>query len=260
MPLQHEMPQISPLTLRFFRRVVRRYFRQHFRAVQAQHAARLRNLTGPIVIFGNHTSWWDPMLVVLLGELLLPERQHYAPMDGRALDQYPILRKLGIFPIEMATPRGAARFLSTSEAVLQGGGVLWLTPQGRFADPREFPLAFKPGLGALALRIPEASLVPLAIEYPFWDERLPEALLHFGEALRVTPEVTTSQATRELEDALTTCMLALQTASISRDPAQFQTLLTGTRGTGGAYSVVRRVNALLHGKRAPLDHTDRGDI
>ena len=142
MPLQHELPQISPLTLRFFRRVVRRYFRQHFRAVQAQNAARLRNLSGPIIVYGNHSSWWDPMLIVLLGELLLPERNHYAPMDGRALGQYPILKKLGIFPVEMATPRGAARFLSTAEAVLTGGGVLWLTPQGRFADPREFPLSF----------------------------------------------------------------------------------------------------------------------
>lgn len=259
MPLQHEMPQISPLTLRFFRRVARRYFRGGFRAVQAQHAARLRNLTGPVIIFGNHSSWWDPMLVVLLGELLMPERQHFAPMDSRALDQYPILRKLGIFPVEMATSRGAVRFLSTSEAILSGGGVLWLTPQGRFADSREFPLAFKPGLGALALRLPTVPLVPLAIEYPFWDERLPESLLHFGEPMHVNAEASTAQATRELEDALTTCMLDLQSAAISRDPTRFETLLTGHRGTGGAYSIVRRVSALLQGRQPVLDHTERGD-
>lgn len=184
MPLQHELPQISPLTLRFFRRVVRRYFRQHFRAVQAQNAARLRNLNGPVIVYGNHSSWWYPMLIVLLGELLLPERNHYAPMDARALDQYPIFKKLGIFPVEMATPRGAARFLRTAEAVLDGGGVLWLTPQGRFADPREFPLSFKAGLGALALRLPGVPLMPLAVEYTFWDERLPEA----PAALRDSPE------------------------------------------------------------------------
>ena len=259
MPLQHEMPQISPMTLRFFRRVVRRYFRQHFRAVQAQYAARLRNLTGPIIIYGNHSSWWDPMLVILLGELLLPERQHFAPMDQRALDQYPILKKLGIFPVEMATSRGAVRFLATSETILKEGGVLWLTPQGRFADPREFPLAFKPGLSALALRLPEVPLVPLAIEYTFWDERLPETLLHFGAPHHVSAEVSTANATRELEDAMANGLLALQAAAITRDASQFETLITGNRGTGGAYSVVRRLEALLHGRRPTLDHTERND-
>lgn len=259
MPLQHELPQISSFTLRFFRRVVRRYFRNHFRAVQAQQASRLRNLTGPIIIYGNHSSWWDPMLVVLLGELLMPERNHFAPMDERALEQYPILKKLGIFPVEMATPRGAARFLGTAEAILNDGGVLWLTPQGRFADPRNFPLAFKPGLGALALRLPAVPLVPLAIEYPFWDERLPESLLHFGAPLHVNPEGTTAQATRELEDALTAGMLQLQSAAITRDPTAFETLFTGQRGTGGMYSIIRRMSALAQGRRARLDHTERGE-
>lgn len=259
MPLAHEMPGISPLTLRFFRRVVRRYFRRHFRAVAAQGTARLRSLTGPIIIYGNHSSWWDPMLVVLLGEKLLPERRHYVPMDAQALDRYPILKKLGVFPIEMSTGRGAINFLSTAETVLNEGGVLWVTPQGRFADCRDFPLAFKPGLGALALRMPDVPLVPLAIEYPFWNERLPESLLHFGEPVHVTPDQPTASATRELETALTAAMMELQTAVVARDPSAFETVLTGHRGTGGAYGLIRHVTALVGGRRPTLDHTDRGN-
>ncbi len=259
MPLQHEMPQISPLTLRFFRRVVRRYFRQHFRAVGAQGTARLRGLTGPIIVYGNHSSWWDPMMVVLLGEKLLPERRHYAPMDAQALEQYPILKKLGIFPVEMATTRGAVNFLATAETILNEGGVLWVTPQGRFADPRDFPLSFKPGLGALALRMPGVPVVPLALEYPFWNERLPESLLHFGAPVHVNPDQPTAGATRELETALTAAMMELQTAAMARDPSAFETILTGDRGTGGAYGLIRRVTALLQGRRPALDHTERGD-
>ena len=133
------------------------------------------------------------MLLILLGQLLLPERRHYAPMDAQALEQYPIFRKLGIFPVEMASARGAAQFLRTAEAVLQDGGVLWLTPQGRFADPREFPLAFKPGLAALAQRVPQATLLPMAVEYTFWDERLPEALVYIGEPVLVNTASTTAQ-------------------------------------------------------------------
>src|SRR5579875_1700010 len=193
MPLEHQVPPISDLTLRFFRRIVHRYFRRHFRSVLAQGAERLTGQRGPLIVYGNHSSWWDPMLIVLLGELLLPDRRHYAPIDAQALEKYPILRKLGIFPVEVASPRGAAQFLRTAEAVLRDNGVLWLTPQGRFADPRDFPLAFKPGLAALALRLPDVPLLPLAVEYLFWDERLPETLLHFGEPLPITHESTTAE-------------------------------------------------------------------
>lgn len=252
-------PRISPLILRFFRGIVRRYFRRHFRAVQAQHTDRLSQMHGPVIVYGNHTSWWDPMLIVLLGELLLPGRRHYAPIDARALDQYPILRRLGIFPIEMSSPRGAAQFLRTAEAILREGGVLWLTPQGRFADPRETLLAFKPGLAALALRLPHVPLVPLAVEYTFWDERLPETLLHFAAPVTLAPGLSTEEATLALEAALATAMAALRDSSILRNAQAFTTLFTGTRGTGGAYSVIRRIRALLGGKAIKPDHTPRTD-
>lgn len=259
MPAERDIPEISQVTLRFFRRVVRRYFRNHFRAVQVQHAERLRDMRGPLIVYGNHSSWWDPMLILLLGQLLMPERKHYAPIDARALEQYPILRKLGIFPVEMGSPRGAASFIRTSEAILKNGGVLWLTPQGRFADPREFPLSFKPGLGALALRVPDVPLLPLSVEYTFWDERLPEALLHFAPPVHAKPNASTAEVTRELEDALAAAMYALQGDAIKRDPTCFETLYTGVRGTGGAYGLLRRMSALLHGRRPRLDHTQRGD-
>ena len=259
MALTPEAPPISPLVLRFFRNLVRRYFRRHFRAVQAQGLAHLQGLRGPLIVYGNHSSWWDPMLIVLLGEALFPFSRHYAPIDARALDKYPVLRKLGIFPVEMASPRGAAQFLRTAGAILREGGVLWLTPQGRFADPREFPLAFKPGLAALAARVPDVPVLPLAVEYTFWDERLPEALLRFAEPVQLTPEISAAQTTRELEEALATTMLALQSAAMARDPGAFTTLLTGRRGTGGMYGAFRRLRAVFGGPLLAPDHTERAD-
>lgn len=251
------VPPISPLVLRFFRRVVRRYFRRHFRAVLAQNVERLQTARGPLIVYGNHSSWWDPMLIVLLGDLLLPERNHYAPIDARALEKYPILRKLGIFPVEMSSPRGAAQFLRTAETILRSGGVLWLTPQGRFADPREFPLAFRPGLAALALRLPEVPLFPLAVEYTFWDERLPETLLHVGEPLHVSGDTTNAAATQKLETALAASMLSLQQIAVKRDPSLFRSLLSGDRGTGGAYGALRWLRAFVRGRAPELDHTRR---
>ena len=257
MPHDPELPVISRLTLWYFRRVAKRYFRKHFRSVMVQRLQLLREAGGPLIVYGNHSSWWDPLLLILMAQTALPGQRHYAPMDAAALERYPIFRRLGIFPVEMTSARGAAMFLRTSMAVLRSGGVLWMTPQGRFADPRSWPLGFKPGLGALATKMPEVPLLPMAVEYTFWDERLPEALVRFGEPLHVSQGAPAGEATGELEKALAAEMLALQTASIARNAGAFEAVMRGGRGTGGMYGLARRLRALLTGRRLQQDHTPR---
>jgi 1-acyl-sn-glycerol-3-phosphate acyltransferase len=251
------VPPISAFALRFFTFIVRRYFRRHFRSVMAQHLERLAMLEGPAIVYANHTSWWDPMLAILLAQTALPARKHYAPMDASALKRYPILRKLGIFPVAMTTARGAAQFLRTGRAILQAGGVLWVTPQGRFADPREPQLAFKPGLAALALRVPGVALLPMAIEYTFWDERLPEALLHFRPAVALHGDETTEEATQLLESELREAMQTLRDAAIARDASAFEAVLQGSKGTGGFYALGRRMRSLFTRTAMQQDHTKR---
>ena len=250
------LPRIHPLALRLFRRVVRSYFRRHFRAVMLQGREHLQGRGGPLIVYGNHSSWWDPMLSILLAAELLPEAKHYAPIDAQALSRYPILGKLGLFPVELATARGAVNFLRTAESILSGGGVLWITPQGRFADPRS-PLEFRPGLATLTLRMPQVPLVPLAVEYSFWNERLPEALSRCGMAFYISPNVSVDVATGELEEALSSEMAALREASCRREPQAFTTLLSGRRGSGGIYGLTRRLKAWVTGRRFQADHTQR---
>jgi len=251
-----DIPAISTVTLRLFQRVVRSYFRRHFRAVMVQQKELLAQATGPLIVYANHSSWWDPMVSILLAQMLLPGRRHYAPMDADALKKYPILRKLGIFPVEMSSARGAAQFLRTSQAILADGGVVWITPQGRFADPRETELGFKPGLGALAVRVPEVKLLPLAIEYTFWNERLPETLLRFGQPVAMEAGTSSGQATKQLEISLAAVMQELRSASLLRDARAFDVLLTGARGTGGLYALGRRVRSVFTREKLPMDHTD----
>jgi 1-acyl-sn-glycerol-3-phosphate acyltransferase len=254
-----EIPVVSERTLWFFRRVVRIYFRRHFRSVMAQHAEVLAGSTGPLIVYGNHSSWWDPMVSVLLAETLLPGRRHYAPMDAAALKRYPILGRIGIFPVEMGTARGAAQFLGTCKAILASGGVVWVTPQGRFVDSRDRPLGFKPGLGALAARFPEAVVVPLAVEYTFWDERLPEVLLRVGKPVRFAQGVSSDAASDRLEGALVETMEELKQAVMARDAGVFGVLLRGGRGTGGMYGLGQWVRGLFAKKAVRWDHTERGE-
>lgn len=251
-------PPISRRMLGVFRGIVRGYFRRHFRGVRLSRAA-YEELRGPLIVIGNHSSWWDPMVAFLLGERLFPETPQYAPMDASALEKYGILRKLGVFPVEMQTARGAVQFLRTGEAVLSAGGVLWVTPQGRFADVRERPVVFRPGVAALAVRVAaqsgQCTVLPLAIEYTFWDERLPECLMRLGRVVRVFAGETVEEVGERLRLALEGEMNALAELGRSRGPAGFELVLAGGSGTGGFYALGRRLRAFVLRRPYVADHT-----
>lgn len=256
-------PPISPMALKFFRRIVRVYFRRHFHAIRVSGADRFSALakpdTGPVIVYANHSSWWDPMVSVYLAERLMGARLHYAPMDAAALERYAMLKRVGIFGVEMNSTRGAAQFVRTSEAILAAGGVVWITPQGRFVDARVRPLEFKPGLSALVSRVAagagRCTVVPLAIEYPFWDERLPECLLYFGEPVKVDFGHASEVLQQRLVESLEAAMNALSAKAIERDARNFDTLLHGKLGTGGFYGGWQRLKAFVIGRPYQAEHT-----
>ena len=250
-----QIPRISATGLFFFRNLVRRYFRSHFHAVRVSCAEHLQQQTGPLIVYANHSSWWDPMVCFLLSAELLPSRRHFAPMDADALRRYAVLGRLGIFPVQIESARGAVQFLRTGEAIVRSGGVLWVTPQGRFADSRERPLVFKPGLAALAARLGTCTVLPLAIEYTFWDERKPETLLHFGQPVHVAGEGAVAIETR-LVEALATAMDQLRAKSLARDGRGFQTTLArGVVGPGGMYGLGKRFRALATCQSYRAEHS-----
>jgi len=250
-------PHISPSVLSFFRHIVRGYLRRHFRAVRIAGASRLSTIAPgtPLIVFANHSSWWDPMVCVLLAHRLLPQRKHFGPMDAAALERYGFLKRIGIFPVEMNSARGAAQFLRTGLQLLAQDAVLWITPQGRFADSRERPLVFKPGLARLAHRAgPGCVVLPLALEYIFWDERLPETLLEFGAPILVGDSSLEDLALR-LPQALQAAQDSLREKAMARDPLQFDLLADGTAGTGGWYGFGKRLFSRLTRRPYQPDHT-----
>lgn len=245
------LPPISGPLLGFFRRIVRGYFRRSFHAVRVRGAERFTGVAGPLIVYANHGSWWDPMVAFHLADRLMPGREHYAPMDAEALERYGMLKRLGVFGVEMGSARGAVQFLRTGEAVLAAGGVLWVTPQGKFVDARVRPLEFKAGLAALAARV-GCTVLPLAIEYTFWDERTPECLLQFGESVKVERGQALDGV---LEAALLGAMEELKEAAVGRDAGAFETLSSGAVGVGGFYALGSRVKAFLTRKRYRPEHT-----
>ncbi len=237
-----------------FTRYLRWYTARNFHAVRIARAGLPDIPAGrPLILYGNHPSWWDPTIYYLLAARFMPGHRGFAPMDAASLAQYRVFRRLGVFGIEPGQ-RGAARFLRVSREVLADPrNALWITAEGGFTDARERPVRLRPGLAHAVRTAPEAVVLPLALEYPFWNERKPEALARFGPPV-ATGARDVATLTGRLADALEGSMDALAADARRRDPAPFITLHQGTVGVGGAYDMWRRARALLAGRRFDPSH------
>ena len=251
---------ISRLMLSWFTWYSRRYMRRHFHALRVSRRGLPPKSSGfPLVIYSNHASWWDPLVCLVLKSAYFPERVLAAPMEARMLERYRIFSRLGFFGVEPGTAHGARQFLRSSTAILREPGcLLALTPQGRFADVRERPPRFHSGLGHLATRVEGALFAPVAIEYVFWEERLPEVLVRFGEAIEVrrghAPDLEAAEWTRRFEENLSATQDALEVESQLRNPEDFELILRGSAGQGGIHDWWRALKARLHGKEFRPEH------
>jgi 1-acyl-sn-glycerol-3-phosphate acyltransferase len=258
-PAAPALPRRSAWRVRVFSRYFRRWMGKNFHAVRLSRSGRPPDLEGrPVVIILNHPSWWDPLMGVVLAELFAGY-QHYAPIDARALAQYRVFEPLGFFGVEAGTTEGALAFLRTGAAILsRPGHALWVTAQGRFTDPRVRPVELRQGVGHLLRRLDDALVLPLAIEYPFWQERYPEALAHFGTPIEVRPGRARSvpEWMARIEAGLTQALDELAAAAQSQDPEKFEVLVGGKVGVGGVYDWWRRLKARLGGRRFAPGHAE----
>lgn len=254
---QVELPRRWPWLIRGFRKYVRRYVRKHFHAVRLSRAGHpVPTTDDPILLVMNHPSWWDPMIGVILSDLF-PKHDHFPAIDAAALKKYAIFKRLGFIGVDTTSLRGAVEFLRAGQTVFaEPRRVFWVTAQGRFTDVRERPLGLRSGVGHLAARLDRGIVLPLALEYTFWTERTPEALVRLGEPLRIEdrPGLTGKEWTALIEAELTHALDELNAEAITRDPARFTELLTGKVGVGGFYDRWRWLKAWARGEQFDPSH------
>ena len=114
---------------------------------------------GPLLIVGNHDSYWDP---VVIGIGAIKRRQIRALAKSslwkvKGLNK--VLDGMGQIPIERGT--GDAGALDAAIAELRAGSCIGIFPEGTRSLGRE--LRPRSGLGRLVAAVPEAVVVPVAV-------------------------------------------------------------------------------------------------
>ena len=243
------VPAISQPLLALFSRYAAWYLGKHFHSVRLlASAAPPNDPPGPLVVFLNHAAWWDPLVCLVLRREFFRGRSAYAPIEAAALARYRFLERLGFFAVETGTTRGAAQFLRTAGGDFGSG-----TGARSFSRPRgNLPTCarrWSSRRGSIIWRIARrgAVFLPLAIEYSFWEERKPEVLLAFGEALPATESGA-------LVGRLADLQARLAAVAARRQPNEWTILRKSRSGVSLPYDLWRGLRARLRGEAFRADH------
>ena len=246
-----------------FHRFLRPFLKRHFHAVAVETECREKlgfDCDEPVIIYGNHPAWWDPLIAHFLNRNLFANRQFYAPIDANALEQYSVFGKLGFYGVRTNTTSGAAAFLKQTTAILEKGQTaIWITPEGRFADVRDHEAELMPGLAHICTKMKRGYVVPLALEYPFWEERLPVCLAMFGEPAKISDWEAASKLEwqEKLSAELRGTQRRLARLAMGRSSDPFDDLLMGKAGAGMFYDTFRRVRSVFSRNKFRIKHGDQ---
>ncbi len=125
---------------------------------------------GPVLLAGNHDSYWDPVTVGIAG---LPRRQIRALAKSelwKVPGLAPVLNGMGQIPIDRGG--GDAGAMDRAVAALRDGACIGIFPEATRSLGRE--LRARSGLGRLALDVPEAQIACVAVTGTVDIPRFPE--------------------------------------------------------------------------------------
>ncbi len=156
--------------------------RRAFHTIAARGLENLRQLPNdrPVLLFCNHTNWWDGVLIYLLTRQMR-HKAGYCMMEEKQLKHYLFFTWLGAFSVDLSNPLRSAVALRYAQRLLQlSESAIWVFPQGRICRPNEI-IDVRPGTEYLAKSSPRALLVPVAMRYDFFREDRPNALIEIGQ-------------------------------------------------------------------------------
>jgi 1-acyl-sn-glycerol-3-phosphate acyltransferase len=194
---------------------------------------RVREQGVPLLLYANHSSWWDGLIAFQLSRACRLEQ--YAMMEEQQLREYPFHRKLGAFGVVRENARDALRSIEYAGQLLKGTSrALWIFPQGETLPNDARPLVLYTGAARIVERLKLADAAPVAIRYEFLEDYRPEALVRVGTPGRVAVEdgFNAKHLTALFTERLTHTLDELRADIIARDFAGYEEIVAVRRRRG----------------------------
>ena len=209
----------------------------------------------PVIMFGNHSAWWDAHLAMALNE----ERWHtdgYVMVEDTQLSRYGFFRWCGAFSVNRRDPRSAVESMNYAVSRLTEAPrrSLLIFPQGEIRANDVRPLAFFQGAGRIASKVAmqagACALYPIALRYEFIGEQRPDSFMSVGQPILVRKgdEAWSSDAsappdprriTARMEQALTEELDRLRADVVAYRLSSFTPLIRGAWSINRIWDAVR---------------------
>lgn len=210
------------------------------------------------IVFANHASWWDPIVAMMCQTHYMSRRTLFAPIDADQLENYAVLKKMGFYGVRLQSFSGAQQFLETSRELLKRSTTsIWITPEGKFCDVRDHQQPLMPGLAHLVTRLSHTTVIPLALEYCFWDDSRPHVFGKFGTPISCEERrfEDKSACNEELTQALRATQRELATCVVAREPQSFNYLIASHTKRLSWYDYARKWAAWIKGRSFDPRHS-----
>jgi 1-acyl-sn-glycerol-3-phosphate acyltransferase len=149
--------------------------------VSGLDALRARDEKFPLVIYANHSSWWDGLVAFEIARRA--GLDSFVMMEERHLKRLFLFRRLGAFSVVRENPREAVKSIDYARQILteKENRTLWIFPQGEILPNDARPLRFYNGLARIIEKTGQCRAAPVAMRYEFLGEFKPEIFVKIGD-------------------------------------------------------------------------------
>lgn len=138
----------------------------------------------PVLMVINHPGWLDIELSLFLVEELLG-LDYYMMANMNILEKRPFMRKHGVFGVDEKDPFAIGRAMKYTASLLHEhpDRCVVVFPQGDMIRSIERPIEIKQGTAQIARLIKNVTILPVALHYDHFRNKLPEAFVRIGEPI-----------------------------------------------------------------------------
>lgn len=189
---------------------------------------------GPLLLYLNHSSWWDGYMMYVIHRVVLRGRfDAHLLMEERQLRAFRFFTWSGAFSINRHDPRDVRRAQLYAVNLLRGGRrprALFVFPQGKIVPQDRRPLETFPGVARIIAKAGSVTLCPVALRYEFLGEQWPHAFIRIGPTHKVANPADGAATLAELTARLTAACDALRDDVVDGRLATYSPILKGRRG------------------------------
>jgi chlorobactene lauroyltransferase len=229
-----------------YRLLARQALRNSFHRVWLQtHGPLPEPGDGPLLLYLNHSSWWDGYLMYVIHRMVLRGRfDAHLLMEEKQLRSYRFFTWSGAFSINRHDPADVARSQAYAAGLLRGGArprALFIFPQGKIVPQDRRPLVTYPGVARIVAQAGPVTLCPVALRYEFLGQQWPHAFIRIGPAHRAANPAHLRGTLAEITARLTAACDALRDDVVGGRLDGYAPILRGRPGIDQTFDAFLRL-------------------